>query len=69
MVSLQIGSSMEGIEIWPYDILSQLLSKNARISFDPKEKMYYFKGLIIINVLWLLFLLVCVNPNWIAEHY
>lgn len=42
---------MEGIEIWPYDILSQLLSKNARISFDPKEKMYYFKGLIIINVL------------------
>lgn len=43
MVSLQIGSSMEGVEIWPCDIFSQLLNTNSGIND--------FKGVIIIIAL------------------
>lgn len=46
MVSLQIGSITEGVEIWPCDIFSQLLNTNSGIN-DPK-------GVIITNALWLL---------------
>lgn len=43
MVSLQIDSSMEGVEIWPCDIFSQLLNTNSGIND--------FKGVIIIIAL------------------
>lgn len=49
MVSFQIGSSTEGVEIQPCDILSQLLNTNSG--------MNDFKGVIIINALWLLLFL------------
>lgn len=40
MLSIQIGSSMEGVEIWPCDIFSQLLNTNSGINDS--------KGVIII---------------------
>lgn len=62
MVSLQIGSSTEGIEICPYGILSQLLNINSRMNCGPKEKRNDLIALVNINGFWLLF-------HWVLQTY